>query len=310
MKKLRIALIGLGDIAQKAYLPIVANHKDIQPILCTRNVSILMELKKKYRIDEVYTDIEELINSKPDAVMIHTSTTSHFSIAQKCLHAGIPTFVDKPLSFLFEECEALITLALTKNLPLYVGFNRRFSPLIVPLENKEAIHIRWQKNRVALPAIPREFIYNDFIHLVDGLRFLAQLAPTEIPNEINVNSFMKGDLLANVHIQFKHDNTLVEGSMNRLSGSTEEQLDLFLANEKYQIKGLVRGEHYQSGNVTQLGFNDWQSHLYTRGFEAMIEDWLIDVKLGTANIQRLQNILASHLMCEKIVKKIEATRVK
>ena len=93
--------------------------------------------------------------------------------------------------------------------------------------------------------------------------------------------------------------------MNRLSGITEEQLDFFLADEKYQIKSLIKGEHYDSGNLTLLGFNDWQSHLYTRGFETMIEDWLNDVKSGTANIVRLQNILASHLMCEKIVTKIE-----
>jgi len=305
LKKLRIALIGLGDIAQKAYLPIVVNHKDIQPILCTRNVGNLTRLQKKYRIDEAYTDITALIKSKPDAVMIHTSTSSHFSMAQQCLNAGIATFVDKPLSFSFEECEALITLALKKSVPLYVGFNRRFSPLIAPLENKEAIHIRWQKNRVALPATPREFIYNDFIHLVDGLRFLAKLPPTDIPDEMNINTFMQDGLLANVHIQFKHNNTLVEGSMNRLSGITEEQLDFFLADEKYQIKSLVKGEHYDSGNLTLLGFNDWQSHLYTRGFETMIEDWLNDVKSGTANIVRLQNILASHLMCEKIVTKIE-----
>jgi len=307
LNKLRIALIGLGDIAQKAYLPIVANHKDIKPILCTRNASTLAELQTKYRIDEVYTDIDELIKSKPDAVMIHTSTTSHFSIAQQCLHAGIATFVDKPLSYLFEECEVLINLALKNNLPLYVGFNRRFAPLITSLENKDSLHICWQKNRVSLPAKTREFIYNDFIHLVDGLRFLAKLAPTEIPDDINVNTFMQGGLLASVHIHFKHNNTLVEGSMNRLSGVTEEQLDLFLANEKYQIKSLVRGKHYKLGNLTLLGFNDWQSHLYTRGFEAMLEDWLTDVKLGTSNKSRLQNILASHLMCEKIVKKIEDT---
>lgn len=305
MKKLRIALIGLGDIAQKAYLPIIANHKDIQPILCTRNLNTLKELSKQYRIGESYTDITDLISNKPDAVMIHTSTESHFIIAKQCLLAGIATFVDKPLSLSFEECEILVNLAKTNNLPFYVGFNRRFAPLIKPLAEKDAVHIRWQKNRMGLAATPRAIVYNDFIHVVDSLRFLAKLAPNETPAEIHVNTFKQDNLLANVHIQFKHLDSFVEGSMNRISGITEEQLDVFVADEKYQINSLVRGEHYKCGELTQLGFSDWQSHLYTRGFEDMLQNWLIDLNSGIANLDRLDDILSTHLMCEDIVEQIE-----
>lgn len=305
MKKLRIALIGLGDIAKKAYLPIVANHIDIHPILCTRDLNTLNALTKQYRIDEFYTDITDLISNKPDAVMIHTSTESHFAIAKQCLLAGIATFVDKPLSLSFEECETLVNLAKANNLPFYVGFNRRFAPLIKPLVEKNVVHIRWQKNRMGLAATPRELVYNDFIHVVDGLRFLAKLSPNEIPETLLVNTFKQDGLLANVHIQFKSLKTFVEGSMNRISGVTEEQLDVFVPDEKFEIKSLVQGAHYKLGNCTQFGFNDWQSHLYTRGFEDMIQDWLIDVQKGVANSSRLEDILATHLMCEKIVEKIE-----
>lgn len=42
--------------------------------------------------------------------------------------------------------------------------------------------------------------------------------------------------------------------MNRISGITEKQLDVFVADEKFEIKSLVKGEHYKLGNVTQLGF--------------------------------------------------------
>ena len=206
MKKLRIALIGLGDIAQKAYLPIIANHNNIQPILCTRNPTVLTKIQTQYRIDEAYSDVQKLIASQPDAVMIHTSTQSHFSIAKACLQAGIATFIDKPLSYNIDECENLVALAQTNNLPLYIGFNRRFAPLIEPLAAQKAIHIRWQKNRVALPATPIEFIYDDFIHLVDGLRFLAGLAPNETPKNLVVTPYMHNSLLANVHIQFIHNN--------------------------------------------------------------------------------------------------------
>jgi len=158
---------------------------------------------------------------------------------------------------------------------------------------------------MGLAATPRELVYNDFIHVVDGLRFLAKLAPNETPEKIHVNTYMQDGLLANVHIQFKHLNTFVEGSMNRISGISEEQLDVFVTDEKFVIKSLVRGEHYKLGNSTQLGFNDWQSHLYTRGFEDMLQDWLVDLKKGVANSNRLENILATHFMCENIIEKID-----
>ncbi|MCF7566890.1 Gfo/Idh/MocA family oxidoreductase [Sabulilitoribacter arenilitoris] len=100
-QKKRIALIGLGDIARKTYLPIVANHPKIIPVLCTRNKDVLNKLKTQYRIDEAYLDRDKLIENKPDAVMIHTTTESHFQLVSKFLSAGIPVFVDKPLCYTY-----------------------------------------------------------------------------------------------------------------------------------------------------------------------------------------------------------------
>lgn len=63
-QKIRIAFIGLGDIAQKAYLPIGSNHAKVQPIFCTRNTKPLNRLAIQYRISETYTDVDELIRNK------------------------------------------------------------------------------------------------------------------------------------------------------------------------------------------------------------------------------------------------------
>ena len=114
-KKLRIALIGLGDIAQKAYLPVVANHPKVTPILCTRNKTILTQLADQYRIDDTYDSLAALIKAKPDAIMIHSATSSHFDMAKQSLEAGIAVFVDKPMSYTLAECEQLTALSDAKN---------------------------------------------------------------------------------------------------------------------------------------------------------------------------------------------------
>jgi virulence factor len=302
LKKLRIALIGLGDIAQKAYLPIIANHKEIQPILCTRNAATLASLQCKYRIEEGYQTIPELIATQPDAVMIHSATSSHFQIAKQCLAAGIATFVDKPLSYSLIECDLLISLARDKNLPFYIGFNRRFAPLISPLAELAFTNVRWQKNRVALPAPVREYIYDDYIHVLDGLLFLSNCKSFDAIENINVHASTQDDLIYSLHCNFAVEGTLFEGSMNRISGHTEERIEVFLNDEKYQIESLTKGEHYKSGKLTPLGFNDWQSQLYTRGFVDMIDDWLSDIKRGLSNNSRLRDIQTSHNLCEHIVK--------
>ncbi len=307
--KLRIAMIGLGDIAEKAYLPIIANHPDISPILSTRNQEKLLLISEQYRIKETYNNLDDLINSKPEAVMIHTSTHSHFDITKQFLEAGVACFVDKPLSYNYQECEALIELARSKKVPLYVGFNRRFAPLISPLKSDKNIHIRWQKNRVNLPETAREYIYNDFIHVIDGLRYLAMFSLPIDEKLLKVTSFHQNDLLTNIHFLYHQNDTLIEGSMNRLSGITEERLEVFSQDQKVEINNLTNGFFYKTNNEPRhLGFNDWQSYLYTRGFVDMVEDWLNVVKQGSSTDQQLDDILLSHQLCELIVNKIESNR--
>ena len=104
---MRIALIGLGDIAQKAYLPLLATDERVTPLLCTRNPAVLDKLGRQYRIPELFTEVDALLASRPDAVMIHAATAVHGRLAEQCLRAGIPTFVDKPLCDSAAEVEAL-----------------------------------------------------------------------------------------------------------------------------------------------------------------------------------------------------------
>lgn len=304
MRKLRIALLGLGDIAKKAYLPITASHDGIEPILCSRNSIVLNELKQKYRINETYQNLTDLIDSQPDAIMVHSATDSHFSIAKQCLAAGIATFVDKPISISFAECQTLVDLAEMQNVPLYVGFNRPKAPLVSKLTAHNLHHVIWQKNRVNLPSSARDFIFNDFIHVVDGLLFLANRPQIEQLENFHVTTHIEDNLLTRIHFSFTYQQTLFEGSMNRLSGVTEERIEVYSVNEKIQINSLTSGQHYRSGKYTPLSFNDWQSNLYQRGFNDMIEDWLTEVKSKKVNLAKLQAILNSHRLCETLIEKI------
>jgi len=302
MTKLRIALIGLGDIAQKAYLPIVTNHPLIEPIFCTRKTAVLKQLTKQYRIHESYSDIDELIRNKPDAAMIHSATKSHFTLASKLLKAGIPVFIDKPLSYTLNETEEILNLASQKQLLIYLGFNRRFAPLINSLTTqKEPIEILWKKNRVNLPEDPRVFIFDDFIHVADSLRFLA---PGKIEG-LHVFSKSNNNRLESLHIQWNQNNTLVNGSMNRISGITEEYTEYYTKGNKWIVNELTSGFHYQSEKTNSLGFGNWENTLYKRGFVNMIEDWLQALQQTKYDSNRNQDIWETHNLCETICRQIK-----
>lgn len=299
--RLRIAHIGLGDIAQKAYLPLTTAHPEITPVLCTRNKNTLAELARKYRTDDTFSSLDSLIDSRPDAAMIHTATDGHLSVAKPLLKAGIPVFVDKPASDSLAETEELFALAQRNNLPLFVGFNRRYAPLISKLKDYPApTNVYWQKHRVNQPGDPRTFIFDDFIHVVDSLLFIANGEP----EDLRVHHQMQGRKLASVQVQWTSNNRRYAGSMNRVSGCTEERVEFFSPGLKVQIEALSSGLEYSENKCRKLGFGNWKPTLYKRGFVTMIDAWLEIVRQKSFSLRAAERELQTHRICEEILDRI------
>jgi virulence factor len=83
--EMKIGIIGLGDIAKKAYLPVLSEKEGIELVLCTRNLETLYQVSKKYRIKEKVQTVEELIAKGIDAAIVSTATEAHFEITEKLL---------------------------------------------------------------------------------------------------------------------------------------------------------------------------------------------------------------------------------
>lgn len=78
-------------------------------------------------------NIDELIDSV-QAVSIAVTTTSHHSVAKKCMEKGKHIFVEKPITTNISEAEELVQIAADKKLNLQVGHIERFNPAIISLE--------------------------------------------------------------------------------------------------------------------------------------------------------------------------------
>ncbi len=297
---MRIALIGLGDIAQKAYLPLLASDERVTPLLCTRSPSVLDKLARQYRIAECFTEVDALLGSRPDAVMIHAATAVHGRLAEQCLRAGIPTFVDKPLCDNAAEVEALADLALMQDCPLFVGFNRRYLPAMAAARSQALTELNWQKHRHALPGLPRQFLFDDFIHVLDSLCCYGG-APTGDLHAVLRRSSQQPELLAGVSINWQSGDRAISGSMNRSAGLTEERIDAYGDNLSLHIENCTRGTIARDKTVQTLAPNDWQPVLAQRGFVAMLDHWYQQIEAGRADGMLVESYLQSHRLAERLV---------
>lgn len=144
MRTLRIGIVGLGGIAQKAWLPVLTNTAGwtLQGAWSPSRDKAL-RICESWRIP--YVDSLANLASGCDAVFVHSSTASHYAVVSELLNAGVHVCVDKPLAENLRDAERLVALAAQKKLTLMVGFNRRFAPLYRELKTASALrrHCVW-----------------------------------------------------------------------------------------------------------------------------------------------------------------------
>ncbi|WP_308530931.1 Gfo/Idh/MocA family oxidoreductase [uncultured Paenibacillus sp.] len=300
---MRIGIIGLGDIAQKAYLPVITAREDIHLVFSTRNQETLSKLAAKYRVPETAGSVDELVKSGVNAAFVHSATESHPAIVEQLIENGIHVYVDKPIAYQYEESKRLSELSEQKGVVLMTGFNRRFAPMNAALkEQPDRKLVLLQKNRTPSPDYARRFVLDDYIHVVDTLRFLAS---GEVQN-YHVSTRVQDGKLYHVTLQLEGDGFTCIGIMNRDSGINDEILEVMSPGQKWRVDGLNTTEHFAGGETKRSIFKDWDPVLYRRGFVQIIDHFISCVREGKEPAVSLQDSLETHRLCEEIVRSAEA----
>ncbi|MDG4860643.1 Gfo/Idh/MocA family oxidoreductase [Streptomyces sp. T-3] len=295
---MKIGCIGLGDIAQKAYLPVLTTIPGVELHLQTRTPATLAQVAATHHIPDAqcHTDLDALLAQGLDAAFVHAPTAVHPEIVTRLIEAGVATYVDKPLAYELGDSERLVELAEERNVSLAVGFNRRYAPGYAQCVEHPRELIVLQKNRVGLPEDPRSMILDDFIHVVDTLRFLA---PGPI-DDIGVRARIKDGLMHHVVLQLGGDGFTALGIMNRLSGSTEEILEVSGQDTKREVRNLAEiVDHKGQPSVRRRG--DWVSVAKQRGIEQVVYAFLDAVRAD--KVLSARDALATHELCERVVER-------
>lgn len=293
---MKVGVIGLGDIAQKAYLPVLTAQPGVEPHLHTRTPATLERIGDTHRIPRQHRhqDLDSLLAARPDAAFVHAPTAAHPQLVTALLAAGVPTYVDKPLAYELTDARRLVDLAEERGTGLTVGFNRRYAPGYAQCLEHPRDLILMQKNRVGLPEDPRRMIYDDFIHVVDTLRFLLPGSA----DQVDVRARVRDGLLHHVVLQLSGDGFTAIGVMNRMSGSAEELLEVSGQDTKREVRNLAEIiDHKGQPSVRRRG--DWVPVARQRGIEQATVAFLDAVRAGK-DISA-QDALHTHELCEQVV---------
>ncbi|MEW9531594.1 Gfo/Idh/MocA family protein [Microbispora sp. NPDC049125] len=291
---MRIGIVGLGDIAEKAYLPVLTALPGVEPHLCTRDRGTLDRLGDAYRIGPRFTSVGDLLGAGVEAAFVHAATVAHVPIVTELLEAGVHVYVDKPLAYDLAGAATLVRLAGERDRSLMVGFNRRHAPGYAGLLGLPRDLIVMQKNRAGLAADPRVAVFDDFIHVADTLRFL-------VPGEVTgtaVRARVRGGLLEHVVLELSGDGFTALGVMSRTSGAAEETCEVMGGGGKRRVVNLGDVTDY-SGGETLTRRGDWTAVARQRGVEQICREFLGAVRAG--RVLSAGDALVTHQMCEAVV---------
>lgn len=136
MKKIKVAVVGTGNICRSAHMPVYMKREDVEVIACADiDLDKAKKFAEDFKIPAAYASVEELLaNCKPDYVDVCTWPAAHAPVSIAAANAGCHVMCEKPICHNLEDAIALRD-AVKKNGVKFM--------LAVPLRyQKSAVHAR------------------------------------------------------------------------------------------------------------------------------------------------------------------------
>jgi predicted dehydrogenase len=199
----RIAWIGAGNMAQRAHLRTYAQLASetscqLVGLLDTRR-GLAHQVADRYRIDRIYTDIEELLADVPrniDGICAILPYRQHQYVLPQLLSMGRPLFTEKPLALSVSAGEQLLAIGQSHQTVHMLGYHKRSDASI---RHAKALIGQWQESnqygdlnyiRVTMP--PGDWVFGSEQPLIGSERiaYEAQDTPTDVEDVSAYDAFV------------------------------------------------------------------------------------------------------------------------
>jgi predicted dehydrogenase len=131
----KLALVGVGDVAQRDYLPEFRRLGDRATIVaaCGKGPDRVRDVAEEYGIPATYTDLRYMLEEEEDvdAVINLTPIQTHAEVTAACLEAGKHVYTEKPIASTVAEALSLGELARSRDLILVCAPSVALFPQVV-----------------------------------------------------------------------------------------------------------------------------------------------------------------------------------
>ena len=172
---LKVGVIGLGNIAQNAYLPILSKMEQVElTTFMSGRVAGAQKMAARYGVPNVVSSVDEMIASGIDCAFVFSPKEYHSQVVVPLLKNRVDVFCEKPLAMTLTEISQMVEASLQTGSLLMAGFNRRFAPVYQHV--KQALgdsvpdYLFGEKNR---PDTEFRATMENAIHLVDIFRWFC-----------------------------------------------------------------------------------------------------------------------------------------
>jgi len=213
MKRVNVAIIGCGYIAEMAHIPNILSIPEAKLVaLCDINEKSLKALGNKYNIKEFYQDNHKLLERDDiDAVIICTPTKTHAKISIDALNAGKHVFVEKPMATSLSEAREVFETVKKNNAKLMIGYQMRFLPnhqrakrMLRKGELGQIIFIEAHSETLIIK--PEDGILLDYTcHFIDLLQwYLNEAKITKVSAILHIDEKYNTETGASLTLQFEN----------------------------------------------------------------------------------------------------------
>nr|WP_209068289.1 Gfo/Idh/MocA family oxidoreductase [Arthrobacter pigmenti] len=130
---MKVGIVGFGlraSLVEQTHRP---GRGSEVTIVCDTSERGRQDAAKRIPTARITGDLDTLLTSGVDAVLVLTPDNQHAAVAVRTLKAGIPTFCEKPLDITVEAADLILQTAFETGTRLYVGHNMRHMPVIAQM---------------------------------------------------------------------------------------------------------------------------------------------------------------------------------
>ncbi|MFD2612069.1 Gfo/Idh/MocA family protein [Paenibacillus gansuensis] len=130
-KRVKVGIIGLGEVAQIIHLPILQGMSELYEVtaICDVSEKLLHAIGNRYHIPNRYLKSKDLIaDPQVDAVFVLNSDEYHTECILEAARQGKHVFVEKPMSLTEQDVHKVIKAKDDHGIKVMVGYMRRYAP--------------------------------------------------------------------------------------------------------------------------------------------------------------------------------------